>query len=92
MHHPLARTLSAFRIALAAALVGGALLAAAVAVASSRFDACGASRLDAADPHCRLGLQLLIAAYGVLGVALVAGAVSLTLLWRARRRLRAPRR
>ncbi len=92
MAHVLSRTLGVFRMAVAAAIVGAALLLAAVATASMRFGACGPSRLGAADPYCRLGLQLLMAAYGVLAVALVLGAVSLTLLWRTRRRLRRMRR
>lgn len=72
----------------AVAAVGAALLLAAVAIASARFATCGASRLDAADGYCRLGLQVLMAAHAVLGTALVLGALSLTMLWRARRRLR----
>lgn len=85
MRHPLQPTIVLFRMALAAALVGGALLVAAIGIASARFAACGPSRLDAVEAACRLGLQLLMAAYGVLGMALVLGAASLTLLWRARR-------
>ena len=88
MRHPLQPTLLLFRLAGIAALAGGALLVAAVAIASARFAACGPSRLDALDAQCRLGLQLLMGAYGVLGIALVLGAASLTLLWRARRRRR----
>lgn len=91
MRHPLGRTLAVFRAAVVAALVGGALLLAAIAIASMRFAACGPSRLDAAAQQCRIGLQLLLAAYGVLGLALVLGAISLTLLWRARRQWRRTR-
>ena len=91
MAHALSRTLAVFRAAVAAAVVGGVLLSAAIATASMRFARCGPSRLDAADVDCRVGLQLLMAAYGVLGIALVLGAISLSLLWRTRRRLRAAR-
>lgn len=88
MHHPLSATWRVFRAAVLAGAVGLALLAAAVAVAGSRFDACGASRLDAVDAACRLGAQLLLGAYAALALALVLGAVSLSLLWRVRRRHR----
>lgn len=88
MRHPLSATWQVFRIALATGAAGLALLAAAVVVAGMRFDACGASRPDAADAACRLGAQLLLGAYAILAVALVLGAASLTLLWRVRRRHR----
>lgn len=91
MRHPLGRTLTVFRAAVATALVGGALLLAAIATASMRFAECGPRRLDAATSQCRLGLQLLLGAYAVLGLALVLGAISLSLLWRARRRWRRTR-
>lgn len=91
MAHALGGTLAVFRAAVAGAVVGAALLLAAIATASMRFPRCGPSRLDAADADCRVGLQLLMGAYGVLGIALVLGAISLSLLWRTRRRLRAAR-
>lgn len=80
--------LTAFRIAAVFGLSGLALLAAAIAVAWMRYDGCGPSALDAAEAACRTGTQLLMVAYAVLSVALVAGATSLTLLWRLRRRRR----
>lgn len=86
MRNPLRPTLVLFRLAVATALLGGVLLAAAIAIASARFAACGPSRLDAIEAQCRLGLQVLVVAYGVLGVALLLGAASLSLLWRVRRR------
>lgn len=85
MRHPLAATWRVFQAALATGAVGLALLAAAVGVAGTRFDACGASRLDAVEAACRFGAQLLLGAYAMLGVALVLGAASLSLLWRVRR-------
>lgn len=88
MQHPLSTTWRFFLAAVLAGAVGLALLAAAVGIAGTRFDACGASRLDAADAACRLGAQLLLGAYGALAVALVLGATSLSLLWRVRRRHR----
>lgn len=88
MAHALTPTLRAFRAALAAAVFGAVLLLGAIGIASLRYQACGPSRLDAVEVQCRLGLQLLMGAYGVLAIALVLGAVSLTLLWRTRRRLR----
>ncbi len=91
MRHPLGRMLAVFRAAVATALAGGVLLLVAIATATTRFAACGPSRLDAVAPQCRLGLQLLLGAYGVLGLALVLGAISLSLLWRARRRCRRTR-
>jgi hypothetical protein len=90
--HPLQATLRWFRATVVAGGLGLALLLAAVLVASSRFPACGPSRLDALDAHCRLGAHLLSAAYGLMGLALVCGAVSLSLLWRVRRRIREARR
>ena len=77
--------LRVFRSAVAAGIVGLALLAAAVATASLRYDRCGASTLAAAEPACRTGARLLFGAYGLLSIALVLGAVALTLLWQARR-------
>jgi hypothetical protein len=88
MRHPLAGTLRIFQAALATGAAGLALLGAAVVVAGTRFDACGASRLDATEAACRFGAQLLLGAYAMLAVALVLGAVSLSLLWRVRRRHR----
>lgn len=89
--HPLQATLRWFRAAVGAGALGLAMLLGAVAVASSRFPACGPSRLDAARAHCRAGMHLLLGAYGLLGLALVLGAVSLSLLWRVRRRIREAR-
>ncbi|HZX81399.1 MAG TPA: hypothetical protein VFE72_10655 [Lysobacter sp.] len=80
--------IATFRLAALAGLAGLVLLAAAITLASARYDGCGPSALDAVEPACRRGLQLLMAAYGVLSVALVFGATSLTLLWRDRRRRR----
>ena len=88
MLHRLRPVLATFRLAVVAGGLGLLLLAAAVIVAAARFGACGPSALDAVEPGCRHGLQLLIAAYVVLSVALVLGATSLTLLWRDRRRRR----
>lgn len=86
--HPLGPTLRWFRAAVVSGLLGLAMLLGAVAVASARFATCGPSRIDAARAHGRLGMQLLAGAHGLLALALVLGAVSLSLLWRARRRLR----
>lgn len=77
-----------FRAAAGAGLVGFALLGLAIATASIRFQQCGPSRLHAVEPACRTGAKLLLGAYGLLSIALVLGAVSLTLLWRARRERR----
>ena len=88
MLHRLRPVLLTFRLAVVAGGLGLLLLAAAVIVAAARFDGCGPSALDAIEPACRHGLQLLVAAYAVLSAALVLGATSLTLLWRDRRRRR----
>lgn len=89
--HPLHATLRWFRAAVAAGAVGVALLLGAVVTATARFAECGPSRFDAAQSQCRSGVHLLMAAYGALAVALVLGAVSLSLLWRVRRRIRQAR-
>ncbi|TCZ83925.1 hypothetical protein [Lysobacter sp. N42] len=83
--HPLGPTLRWFRAAVVSGLLGLAMLLGAVAVASARFATCGPSRIAAARAHCRLGMQLLAGAHGLLALALVLGAISLSLLWRARR-------
>ncbi|TZF90327.1 hypothetical protein [Cognatilysobacter lacus] len=73
---------------IAVGVAGLLTLGIAVAVAASRYRRCGASSLDAVDSACRLGAQFLSGAYVLLSLALVLGAASLTLLWRARRKLR----
>jgi hypothetical protein len=78
--------LRAFRAMLAFGVAGLATLAAAIAVAWSRYSHCGPSSADASDAARRLGAHLLAGAYALLSVSLVLGALSLTLLWRARRR------
>jgi hypothetical protein len=83
---PLRGLLHAFRAMLGFGVAGLATLAAAIAVAWSRYRACGPSSADAVDAACRLGAHLLVGAYALLSVSLVLGALSLTLLWRARRR------
>ena len=88
MLHRLRPVLLTFRLAVVAGGLGLLLLAAAVTVAAARFGSCGPSALDAVEPACRHGLQLLVAAYVVLSAALVLGATSLTLLWSDRRRRR----
>lgn len=85
MPHRLRPVLAVFRAALASGALGLLMLAAAIATAWLRYEACGPSRLAAAEAACRTGVQLLFAAYVVLGIALVLGAISLTLLWRVRR-------
>lgn len=85
MPERLRRVVSVFRAALACGLLGLVLLAMAIATAWLRLAECGPSRLDALEAACRLGAQMLVGAYAVLGVALVLGALSLSLLWRFRR-------
>lgn len=90
--HPLQPTLRWFRVAVGTGLIGLVLLLGAMGVAFTRYASCGPSRFDAPELACRVGVHLLMAAYAVLGVALVLGAISLTLLWRVRRRIREARR
>ena len=92
MPQPLRATLRWFRGAVVAGSLGGALLVGAVALAGARYAECGPSRFDAAMAQCRVGMYVLATAYALLVVALVLGAVSLSLLWRVRRRLRDTRR
>ena len=80
----LRRVVLVFWVAAAFGTIGLLVLAAAVATASLGFAKCGPSTLDALDAGCRGGARLLLVAYGVLSVALVLGAVSLTLLWKER--------
>ena len=90
--HPLRATLRWFRGAVVAGGLGGALLVAAVALAGARYAGCGPSRFDAVQAQCRVAVYVLATAYGLLVLALVLGAVSLSLLWGVRRRLREVRR
>jgi hypothetical protein len=80
------RLLNLFWTTLAIGMAGLAALA--IAMASTRYARCGPSSLDAAEAACRIGAQVLVAAYVLLSVALVLGAACLTLLWRLRRERR----
>jgi hypothetical protein len=82
------RLLHLFWTTLAIGMAGLAALAIAIAMASTRYARCGPSSLDAAEAACRIGAQVLVAAYVMLSVALVLGAACLTLLWRLRRERR----
>lgn len=77
-----------FWVAAAFGAVGLLVLTAAIATASLGYGRCGPSTLDAIDAGCRVGARLLLVAYGLLSIALVLGAASLTLLWRERRQRR----
>lgn len=88
MPDQLKHVLAVFRAALAVGALGLAMLAVAIAVAWLRYGSCGPSDLGAAEAACRIGMQLLLAAYVLLGFALLLGATSLTLLWRLRREAR----
>lgn len=81
----LRRIVLLFWVAGAFGAVGLLMLAAAVVIAWYRFADCGPSALHAANATCTVGARLLLVAYGVLSVALVLGAASLTLLWKERR-------
>lgn len=84
MTHKLHRIVIVFWSAVAFGVVGLLLLGAAIATASIGYSRCGPSAVDALDLGCRVGVRLLMAAFGLLSVALVLGATSLTLLWRER--------
>ena len=84
----LRRVLRTFRFAALFGAVGLVVLGIAIVTAALRYDDCGPSAMDAATTACRAGAYLLMAAYGLLSVALVLGAISLSLLWRLRRERR----
>ncbi|WP_133500306.1 hypothetical protein [Cognatilysobacter terrigena] len=84
MTHKLHRIVILFWSAVAFGGVGLLVLTASIATASIGFSHCGPSALDAMDAGCRAGVRLLMVAFAMLSIALVLGAVSLTLLWRER--------
>ncbi|MGY3265370.1 MULTISPECIES: hypothetical protein [unclassified Lysobacter] len=88
MTHKLHRIVVTFWIAAAFGGVGLLVLIAAITAASIGFGQCGPSAVDAMEPGCRAGARLLMIAFGMLSIALVFGAVSLTMLWRERRHRR----
>ncbi|AXK71379.1 hypothetical protein DWG18_03110 [Lysobacter sp. TY2-98] len=84
MTHKLHRIVVVFWSAIAFGAVGLIVLGVSIATASIGFDRCGPSALDALDIACRAGVRMLMVAFAMLSIALVLGAIALTMLWRER--------